>query len=346
MKREPSPVPSVPGTLVSSPHSTFPMFTLTLPRRLALALAFGLLVSFAADAQPARPDLSDRLQRVTSRLDLSADQQSALDALAERYGDADPAALWQAAAEVESILTDAQIAQLRAGREGRRADRGEARGDRPRGDRETRGRRGDRAQRPDGPRGERSRAERPQLTDEQREALREAHTAQREQMQALAEQLRNGEIADDDFVARSRALREQAEAQRRAALPAEQQERMAEMEAHREAAEAARESALGLTESQKEALQTLALDRIRSAPERPDLRPFLDEDGQLDRNALREAQREQWEARRAEREALRERADTILTDQQKAIVAVHRALAGGERGREMDRRVRPSPRGE
>ncbi len=218
-----------------------------------------------------------------------------------------------------------------------------------------RGRRGDRAQRSDGPRGERSRGERPQRTDEQREALREAQTAQREQMQALVAQLRAGQITDDAFVARSRALREQAEAQRRAALPADQRERMAQMDARREAAQTARENALGLTDAQKAAYQTIALDRLRSAPERPDLRPFLDEDGQLDRAALREAMREQREARGDDREALRERTESILTDEQQSVVAIHRAIAGrsgeagrhGMRGRGMRARgSRPGPRGE
>jgi hypothetical protein len=309
------------------------MFTLTLPRRMALALAVGLLVAFAADAQPTRPDLSGRLQRITADLDLSSAQQSALNGIAERYEGADGAALWQAAVEVEQVLSDAQVAQLRESMSARRAEREEARGHRPRGDRRMRGRRGDRqgrAQRPDGLRSERP--DRPRLTEEQRESLREARTASRQQMQDLVQQLRDGEITDDAFVAQSRALREQMEAQLREALPAEQQERMTEMTARRDAVKTARENALGLTDAQKDAYQTLALDRLRAAPGQPDLRPFLDDEGRLDRQALRESQREQRESMREEREARREQVEDILTDEQQAIVAVHRALAGGSRG--------------
>lgn len=299
------------------------MFKLTFPRRAGLALAAGLLVSFAADAQPARPDLAARLQRATSGLDLSAEQQEALQALASRYADADPADLWQAAAEVNDVLTDAQVAQLREAQEARRGERREGRDERTRQPRRAQTHRALR----DG-RGQRLRGERPRLTDEQRQSLRDARNAQREQMQALVQQLRDGEISDDAFVARSEALREQAAEELRSVLPAEQRERLAEAEARREAAEAAREAALDLTDAQKEAFQALALDRIRSAPERPDLRPYLDDEGRLDREALRADQRDRREAQRERREAARDEAADILTDEQEAIVALHRAIAG------------------
>lgn len=308
------------------------MFDLSFPRRAALALAVGLLVSLTADAQPARPDLSARLQRVTAALDLSVEQRSALDAIASRYADADRSALWQVAADVEGVLTDAQVAELREGMEALRSERREVRGERP-AHRRVLGRRGQR-QRPARPRGER-----PRLTDEQRQSLRDAREAHREQMQGLVERLRAGAISGDAFVAQSRALREQAEARRRALLPAEQRERLAEAEARREAVKQACETALGLTDAQKDDLQARALDRIRQAPERLDLRPYLNEDGQLDRQAFREAQREQREALRAQREAAREQADDILTADQQAIVTVHRALAGGGRGTRGGRRA-------
>ena len=111
---------------------------MTRPRRLAVALAAGLLVSAAASAQPARPagpDLGARLDRIATALDLGADQRAALDDVAARYADADRPALWLAAADLEGVLTDAQVASLRDRLDSRREGRAGRGGDRARGDR-------------------------------------------------------------------------------------------------------------------------------------------------------------------------------------------------------------------
>ncbi|PAP78424.1 hypothetical protein [Rubrivirga marina] len=315
---------------------------------LGVAVLIGLGVAFAADAQtPEHAGLDARLDRLTQGLDLTAEQTSSLEDLAERYADAERADLWAAAADVSSILTDAQIDQLQQAAEARGAERREGRGERgqrraerrarPDGERPTRGRR-QRADRPYGDRGERV-----QLTEEQRDALRAIRSDARERIEALVTQFRAGDLSEDQFVARTKALRDEAVRQSVAALPAEAAQRLGERLQQRDAETAAREAALDLTEAQKATFQSRMLDRVREG--RPDLHPYLDENGQFDRDALREAQRERREAARAEREALRERADPLLTDEQKAIVAVHRALTGGERGREVGRRVRPGPRG-
>ena len=101
---------------------------------------------------------------------------------------------------------------------------------------------------------------------------------------------------------------------RDAARTPEQQQRAAEMRTRREATQAARVRALGLTQAQQDALRGLAADRVRTAPFAAD--PA---------------------ARRADREALRARAETILTPRQRAIQAVHGALAHAGR-RDGDRR--------
>lgn len=302
------------------------MFRLTFARRAGIALAAGLLVA-AAQAQPAdraRPAAAALVERATSGLDLSADQQSALAALADRTADPEPGALWGLAADVEAVLTDAQVAQLREAQEARRSEHREGRaerGDRPRRGDRMRGRRG-------GPRGPRGGGERARLTDEQRAAVRDIAEEVRPRAEALVEQLRAGALSDDQFVAEARALRAEAASRLGAALPAEHAERMSAVRERHEAVKAAREEALGLTDAQKEAYQALALDRLREAPERPDMRPYLDEDGRLDRRAFREAMRERREAMRPQREAAREQAAGILTDDQKDIMTVHRALAG------------------
>jgi len=309
--------------------------------RFALAVLLGLGVATVADAQPAR-GLDARLDRLAQGLSLSADQTSALDAIAARYSGAD-ADLWAAAADVKAVLTDAQIDQLQEAVQARRterpdrAERTRRGGDRTRqraGQRRPRdGQRGDRAGRRPRPEGERpAGAARERLTDEQREAVRAVRDDVRQEAQALAEQLRAGALTDDQFVARSRALREDGARRMAAALPAEMAQRQAQMQARREAEEAARDRALDLTDAQKRQLQALRLDRVREAPEAPDMRPYLDDDGRLDREAFRDAMRERRAATREDRGDHRDAMGDVLTDDQQDLVFLHRALSMGSRG--------------
>ena len=310
-----------------SPHLSIAM---TRPSRFlhraGLAVLLGLGVAAVADAQPAaRLGVDARLDRLTDALDLSADQSSQIDALGERYADADRAGLWAAAADVASILTDAQLDQLQqaASRHGdRRPARGE-RGRRPRGE-QARRPHGERRARPDGARRQRG-GDRAELSDAQREALRAIHEETREQTEALVTQLREGALSEDEFVEQTRALREDAMRRSADVLPDEAAERMAAHRAQRDAETAARERALGLTDAQKARLQSERLDRVREG--RPDVRPYLDEDGRLDREAMRDAMRERHEAARAAREA-----DPVLTAEQQAVVFLHGALAGRGHG--------------
>ena len=299
-------------------------------RRAGLAVLIGLGVS-AADAQPR--GLDARLDRLTDGLTLSTQQTASLDALATEYAEADRADLWAAAAEVSAVLTDAQIDQLQEARTARRSERGARSGEGRqgrRGDRATRGDRQDRTAREGRQeRGSRQgRADRPTLTDEQRDALRAIRSDVRAQAEALAYQLRDGAISDEAFLAQTRALREEGVRRSAEVLPADVAAERAERQASRDAAQAAREQALGLTAAQKQQMEARRLDRVRNAPEPLDMRPYLDADGQLDRQAFREAQRAQRETMR---EARGER-DDVLTEDQKDIAFVYAALVGGRDG--------------
>ena len=299
-----------------------------LPLRAGLALALGLGVAAASAAQPA--PLDARLGRLADRLSLTAEQAAALDAVAARHDADDPAALWTVADGVRQVLTADQIARLRASREARTGPRdgrsmrqGEAA---PRGRTRaaTRGR-------ADRRRGDRQRGG-DAVTDAQRQALRVIRDDARTRRERLAEALRDGRLSDQAFADQMRALREDTARRVAGAFP-DAAKRRAEREARREAAEAARDDALGLTADQKARLLAIRLDGVREAPERPDMRPYLDAEGRLDREAYREATRAQRQALREAAQTRRQQAEGVLTDPQRDLVAVHRALAAGGRGR-------------
>ena len=264
--------------------------------RAGLAIAIGLGVAAATSAQPAR-GLDARLDRLAAELDLTAQQRAEIAALAGRYADADRAALWSAAADLSDVLTDEQVDALRQRVQARHEQVEARRGERP--DRFERGRRGRQSARGmhgrrDGRRGGDARAA---LTDEQREALREVRNDVREQTEALVTDLRAGDVSEAEFADRLRQIRETGRAQAAEALPAEAAARLAEREARRGAETAARAEALGLTAEQEAAFEPLAAARVRQASERPDLRPYLDAEGRLDREALRDALITRAEAR-------------------------------------------------
>ena len=301
----------VPSVLTLSPR---PMTRLS-PRTLrsAVALALGLGAAWAAAAQPAALDA--RLDRLSERLSLTAEQAAALDAIAARQDAAGPGALWAVAAEVRQVLTADQIAQLRQARRARRggrmspgrnaqgrAHRGETRRDR-------------RAEAPAGA---------------QRDALRAIRDDARARRQSLVDRLRAGEITDAAFADEMRALRADV-ARRVAAARPDGAERGSNREARRQAARAAREAALGLTADQRARLLALRLDAVREAPERPDLRPYLDADGRLDREAYRDAAEARRRAHREAAQARRQRAADVLTADQRDLVTVYGALAAGRR---------------
>ena len=299
--------------------------------RAGLALALGLGLAWSASAQPSDrarrgADLDTRLDRLGDVLSVTDQQAAALDAIAGRPFDG-PAASWTAAADVLDVLTDEQLAQLRE----MRAQRGERVRSR-RADADTRPYRGRRRGRA-GLRGGRARMgerqDRARLTDDQRESVRDDA---RQRRRALAAQLRDGSISDSAFVERSQVLRDDARRQLEAITPGDAEH--AERQARREAARQARERALGLTDAQRQQLQARRLDRLRQSPEPLDLRPFLDADGQLDRAAFRQAQRERRQQARAAGAERREEQGEVLTREQQDLVLVRRLISrGGREGR-------------
>ena len=294
-----------------------------LTARFALAALVGL--GTIAQAQPAR-GLDARLDRLTQDLSLTADQAAGIDAVAARHADADRADLWAAAADVRDVLTDAQIDQLQQAVEARRGERGDRVRD---GQRRPRGQQRAGAGRP----GRGAGGDRPHLTEQERDAVRAVRDDVRQQAEALAEQFRSGAISDDEFVVRTRALREDGARRVSEVLPAEMAQRLAQTRDRREAEQAARDRALALTDAQKERLLALRLDRVREA-QGPDMRPTLDADGRLDRGAFRESMRD---ARGERRDAVAD----VLTEDQRDLVFLHRVLAMGAR----DGARRPGRRG-
>ncbi len=271
-------------------------------------------------------DVASRLARVTGGLSVTAAQQQQIDALAARYATPQPGDSWRLAADVAAVLTPQQIDGLRTAGEARRSDA--QRGDRTRAERRERG---TRAGRRDGARLGRAgdgRAERPAgLTEAQREQMRTTRQAQRAEMQALVERFRGGALSDAAFTAERDALRARHRAATDAALTPEQRQARATAEQRRAAAEQARVQALRLTDAQQRALEALRLERLRTSPART-------ERGARPSDAEREAMR----SRAA---AMRTRADEILTPEQRAVVAVHRALGGGMHGTRSGDRRRP-----
>ena len=294
---------------------------MTRTHRFAAALAAGLLVSAAASAQPAPPDLSARLERIAQALDLGADQRAALGSITDRYTDADRPALWTAAADVEAVLTDAQVEALRT----RVQDRREARpartgrgGERARPARRGRtgqGRMG-RGGRPDRagqarPARDRQGDRADRLTDAQRRDVREVREAYRPRFEALRASFEDGSLSDEAFAVQSRALREAVADDLRSVLPADVVARFDARKTRREAEREAREQALGLTAGQRSALAAL-----RPAPSRP----------ARDERPSREQMRER-------RESARAGIDAVLTTDQRDVLTLHRALSAGGRGR-------------
>ena len=275
-----------------------PSFPMTRSRRSTLLVAaLAALVAMPALAQSARtaPDASAQIARATAGLDLSADQRAQLDAVASRYATPAPGDSWRLAADVARVLTPAQIQQMQAAPAQRRAERTS---DAPRA-RRAEGLQADRPRgmRPEGAR----RADAP--------AVREAMRPQAEALRALLERRRSGAITEAEFTAERDRLRAAMEASLTPEQRAARDERQARGRAEREA----RAAVLGLTADQETAVR----EQMRGA-----MRP-------ADRDAVDPA------ARRAQIAEMRTRLESIYTPEQRAVMAVHRALMSGPRGMRM-----------
>ena len=252
-------------------------------RTLALLAAIGA-PALQAQAVREAPSAQQRIARATAGLDLSQDQETKLDAVAARHTTAEPGATWRLAADVEAILTDAQVQSLAEKRAEHRTRRSERRG--PSGEKAGRGRKAG------GLLG---------LTEAQREQMKAGREAMRTQHEALRAQLQSGALSDAEYAERSRALRDEAKAAFDAALTDAQRRTMQEAAARREAERAAREAVLQITPAQKAAYEAARADAARSG----------------ERGAKAE----------------------VLTEDQRQIVAVHRALSmrQGRKGARVER---------
>jgi Spy/CpxP family protein refolding chaperone len=237
--------------------------------------------------------LSDAVTSLSTAASLSDDQANALrERLATYDGERTPGLLWAVAADAHQQLTDDQMAALRARIQERRADR-----------RENGPRRG-----PRGPfrKALRHRLQALDLTDVQREELRAFRAEYRDEMQSFREACREGTLSEADAEA-WRALRTEMREAFRDVLTDEQRQqldaRRDELEDRREQIRDARAEALDLTDEQR-----ARFDSLRA------------EFGGSGDRLLRRCNREN----RGERPGA-----SILTEEQKEIVMIHRVLRHG-----------------
>ena len=220
-----------------------------------------------------------------------------LDRIASRYADTDePGVMWRVADEVRTVLTPAQIEQLRERpRVERRRRDGEPRlsrrGERRSGDEAGRMRRERHAPRDGARRGEpRMRRMEHGVAEQHREAARALAEQHREQMRALHAEREAGTIDEDAFAERARALREEMRADMEPLMTDEARRMRAEMMELHERMRAVRDDVLRLSEEQRAAMQ---------------------------------------ERTRRSREAGARDPMSMLSEEQRATIAVHRALMRG-----------------
>jgi hypothetical protein len=289
--------------------------------RTTLLLAAVALASAPLAAQPARQNADARRAAMADALELTPAQRADFDAARQRAA-TDPASAWSAASDLTSTLSDQQLSLLLEQTATQRSQRADRAGQR-RGDAAQRGRQGAQQGR-DGARQGRSgqQAERPaaRLDDAQRAAIRAIREDARTQAAALRESRDSGKLADDTFRAEQQALRSATQARVLDALPAEMRAAAETRRARRDAARAAREQALGLTAAQRDELAALRADAPRGDRARGDRARGERARGERPTDAEREARRTAGAARA-------DQARSILTDRQRATMAVHRMIA-------------------
>lgn len=283
-----------------------PTFSFSTLSRLALVAVLGVAVllggcdstSPAEEADSDTPTvedaaLSDAVSTLSEAASLSDDETSALrKRLAHYDGDHSPGMLWTVAADVHQQLTDDQIEALTARMQERRAERRE---DGPR-----RGPRGHVR------RGLHHRLGDLDLSDAQKEELRALRAEYRDEMRSFREGCRDGTLSEADAEA-WRALRTEMREAFRDVLTDEQRQqldaRRDELEDRREQIRDARAEALNLTDEQR-----AQFDSLRTEFDGPGARFLRRCDG----------------GERGERPVA-----SILTEEQREIVMIHRVLRRG-----------------
>lgn len=291
---------------------------------LGIAVLVGCDTATSAQSDPEPPRAGAFLQALDNELQFSDAQwsvmqrhQSALTAREDDPAPRAPGALWFLAADLNDLLSASQKERFNEStrtlqRELRREMRGERQGPRDR-----RARLRDRMQE--------------LLTEAQQEEVRTLRMAQRDAMQAAREQLRAGTLTPEAFRTRVEELRAAFRSDVETLLTDAQrtalQERREAASERRAARQAARADVLALTEAQQDALtearQTMR-EQMRSIRRNH-------QGAVSDRSAMREAMRE---ARAALRAALQE----TLTEQQMAILQIHRGLTVRVRTHAAERR--------
>jgi Spy/CpxP family protein refolding chaperone len=310
------------------------------------AVVLLLVVGTACDATQASDDadtdavaseetvtLDALIAGTTASLGLSGPQSDRMGDLARRFRGQPPrpGALWTAAAEMHATLTGEQIdsleARLRAMSErlatrrghGPRHGPGFGLGTPPNGRGMSgpgMGRRGPRGAGPHGP------GAGPDLTDEQKEALREIRSTYRQQYQDLIGQYADGDVAESEaanaYIELAAALREEAHAVLTDEQRAQIEERRERWGERRAARQAARNEALTLSE-----VQANGYDAMRQLERGPRRRGgFV---GNFDA----------WLTAR----------EALLTDEQTEITIVHASLAAEHMRRMMQHRRGSGGRG-
>lgn len=291
-----------------------------------MALAFTVALVLAAcdttqtdvpEAEATDTDLQAMAETLTAELQLSGAQAADVRSAFAGQDGKGPGRLWHVAAALQDRLTDAQKERLRALTERVAEQMKDARGE-PAA-RRTPGAgfghrmgQGDRA----GLAGV--------LTEEQRETLAEKRDEIHAQMESLRADKEAGTLSEADFREQMKALmddmRQQMEAlltdEQKATLAERREELKARMEERKAAAEAARIEALGLSDEQQTALRKLREEHKTAAEA---LKAQV-QAGSLTGEDAREAFR-------ALRDEMKTEGADILTDTQKEIVAIHRALS-------------------
>jgi len=272
-------------------------------------------VSSPNDDATASPDASLAIvSEATSSAGLSSDQSDTVRSILTDL-EREPGALWAASARIHDALgTEATVALAEDLRQTNVEARAERRHEiRRRADRR-RAPRADRRGTADG-RLDRMRSLL-NLTEDQQATIDSLRAAYRAEMRSLRESIdgRPSPEARDQFRSLRTEMRAEIEAvltdEQRAQIQERREARQAKRTERRDAMQSTRADALGLMGEQQAAFDALRADvkAQRDAGERPD------------------------------RQALRDRAAEILTDEQEAITALHHALAGTMRTRAMQGR--------
>lgn len=272
---------------------------------------------------------------LTDQLQLTAAQTASLEELMAKQGENNPGTLWYMAAELQSTLTAEQKTDLIAEVQPRTRRQRTTDGVRP----QRRFRNGR----------ENAPAFLEDLTDEQQAQIEALRDSNREAMKALVEQRRAGALSEEEMEAAVQNLRESMQTSLSTVLTEDQ---LAQLEAAREAREARRQEfrdRAGADENRGRRAQGEFREqatRIRGEVEdarREALGLTAEQEAQLE--AARTAQREKAEAIfetlraadgdresvREQMEALREENEAamaeILSEDQREIIEIHRALA-------------------